>query len=164
MNSSTERQRGRNHRSWPCKNLGELINFLEEQNPKGLNISEIAKRMGCTPQHISALLLKDEMKLSYVEKIARSYGHELKLYFPVWTKENPSKSKDRSFPTAGNLTGLAKYIYDSNRTVNSVSTDMNKPGSIMEQAFRKGDIKISTLYEILAQLNIITQWKFEKKS
>lgn len=157
-----------NTKHWPRKNLGELLNFIEKQHPEGLAIINIAERLDMTQQSVSSMFMKDDIKLSKAENIAEAYGYELKLYFPQ--RENklglmlpPSGLlRQKDFPNIGNLAGLYKYIIDSNMTLNSISQRIGMSFGVMQRAFSKGDIFISTLYEILKELNINVIWAFEE--
>jgi hypothetical protein len=153
------------NKHWPKKNLGEIVNFIEKQFPQGLYISVIAKKLDKTPQYISGLFNKDDMKLSKAEEIADIFGYRLRLYFPVkeypWGMQAPEPK--RPFPNAGNLTGLVRYLSDSNITVNNMSKRIGKSNSVLTDAFNKGDILISTLYLIINNLDIEVIWIFEEK-
>ena len=149
---------------WPAKNLGELLNFLEDLHPDGLSLKELSEELGITVQAISNIFIRDDLKLSKAEDIVRSYGYELRLFFPVKTYpvgiEPPQN--ERSFENAGNIAGLAKYIYDSNWTINSVSRSMDIYPTVLTNAFTKGDILLSSLYKITDSLGICFFWKFIK--
>ena len=153
-------------KKWPAKHLGEMIHFLESQHKDGLNIMNIAEKTGLTPQYVSALFHKDDMKLSRAEKFANDYGYTLKLYFPQKEfKFGPiliSQTKRKEYPNAGNLSGLAKYLADSNITIHRFCKENNMSNSILSTAFKNGDIFVSTLYIIVEALGIDFVWSFEK--
>lgn len=157
-----------NAKHWPRKNLGELLNFLERQHPEGLAIINIANKLGITQQSVSGMFMKDDIKLSRAEEIADAYGYELKLYFPkresIFGITPPmSLLKEKEYPNIGNLAGLYKYLLDSNITLNHISQRIGMSFGVVQRAFSKGDIFISTLYEILKELNIDVYWSFEEK-
>lgn len=149
---------------WPGKNLGELLNFLEDRHPDGISLKSLSAELGMTIGAISNIFIRDDLKLSKAEEIVRAYGYELHLFFPVRTYPvgfTPPQS-DRSFENAGNIAGLAKYIYDSNWTINSVSKNMDIYPTVLTNAFTKGDILLSSLYKITDALGICFFWRFEK--
>ena len=155
-------------KSWPRQNLAELLQFLEQRHPGGLKLRDFSERSGLTQQYASSIFRRDDMRLSLAEKIADTYGYQLKLYFPQKeykfgiVPEGLSKYR-KDYPNAGNLSGLAKYMQDSMRTINSLSEAVGLNYSVIKDAFNKGDIYISTLYKILKNLNIQVLWSFEKK-
>lgn len=158
-----------NAKHWPRKNLGELLTFLEGQHPDGMAINDIAQKLGVTQQSVSGMFMKDDIKLSRAESIAEAYGYQLKLFFPK--RENilgltppPSLLKEKDFPNIGNLAGLYRYLLDSNITLNSISTRIGMSFGVIQRAFSKGDIFISTLYEIAKELKIEVYWTFENKN
>lgn len=153
------------NKSWPKKNLGELVNFLERIHPEGLSLKILSDEIGITPQGLSSLFSRDNAKLSRVEQIVGRYGYELKLFFPVRTfpvegiEIPPPK---RTFPNAGNLAGLVRYINDSNYSIKYVANLIPRYPSLLTRAFETGDILISNLYQILDALGICVLWKFIK--
>ncbi|MBQ8482887.1 MAG: hypothetical protein IJ504_01120 [Bacteroidales bacterium] len=151
-------------KAWPRKNLKELIAFIEEQHGYEPSLEELSQKTGLSVANISAIFIRDDMKLSRAEAIARKYGHELKLFFPL--KEYPieweSHISRREFPNAGNLSGLIKYMYDSNISINHMSRRINRSHMMINKAFSKGDIFISSLNQIIDNLNIDVIWMFEK--
>ena len=151
-------------KSWPRKNLGELLNFLDRIHPEGLSLGVISSEIGMTVAGVSNLFMMDDMKLSKAEGIAKAYGYELHLFFPVrnYSAFAIQPSYTRTFETAGNLEGLARYIYDSNWTINSVAHGMRKSPTMLSNAIRTGDILLSNLYKVTDSLGIYFFWKFEK--
>ena len=152
-------------KKWPRKVLGELANFLEQFYPNGLSLTGVAKDLGTTPQAISNMFRRDDMKLSKAEEIANIYGYQLKLYYPVrifndgYTPPSPVKL----YPNAGNLTGLVKYIQDSEWSVTFVAEQNGLSTSTLTTAFTRGDIQLSTLYQVLDCLGMWVSWKFLEK-
>lgn len=152
-------------KSWPRKNLGELVNFLEKMHPEGLALKALSDKIGITQQGLSSLFSRDDTKLSRAEKIAKCYGYTLKLYFPIRTfpiegiTVPPPK---KIYRNAGNLSGLVRYINDSNYNIGYVANLIKAYPSLLNHAFESGDIQISKLYQILDALNICAIWKFEK--
>lgn len=151
-------------KTWPRKNLSEIINFLETIYPEGVVGKTLAADLGVTPQSISGLFSNDDMKLSKAESIARSYGYELKLFFPLhqrleWFTPPPPR---HNFPNAGNLSGLVQYVNDSGYSVSYTASKIGKDPNMLFRAFHKGDIKISILNRLLDALGICAIWKFEK--
>ncbi|MBR1434029.1 MAG: hypothetical protein IJ584_02830 [Bacteroidales bacterium] len=151
-------------KNWPMKNLGELLNFLDRMHPDGLSLNALSRKMGITPGAVSNLFMRDDMKLSKAESIVRSYGYELKLFFPVRTYAEgitpPNYAKD--FDSAGNLKGLAKYIYDSNWSINYVATLMHMYPKMLSSAIKKGDILLSKLNMVTDALGICYFWRYVK--
>lgn len=151
-------------KKWPRQNLAELANFLEGFYPEGIALEDVARRLHTSPQSISNMFRRDDMKLSKAEQIAAAYGHTLKLYYPVRTYEDgyiPIKPT-HTYPTAGNLTGLVKYILDSEYYFVFVAEKRDIHPTTLSKAFKKGDILISRLNQLLDTLGIYTEWKFEK--
>lgn len=150
-------------KSWPCNNLGELVRFLNSIYPEGYTIRDVAERCGTTVQNLSQMFTKDNMRLKFIEEIAGAYGYTLSLYFPVKEKMDIIYvTKKREWPNAGNLQGLAQYIADSNITVNYMSQRIGHGNNVLTNAFNTGNISISVLYEVLANLNIDVIWEFKK--
>lgn len=150
---------------WPRKNLGELLNFLEERHPDGLSLQALAEKMKMERGGVSNMFRKDDARLSKAEEIARLYGYELKLFFPVRRYDDgyvPQKPKLR-FDNAGNLSGLVKYIQDSEYSLPFVAERIGISPNVLHRAFRKGDIKISTLNAIIDEFGLCAIWKFIKK-
>lgn len=149
---------------WPRKNLGELLNFLEGLHPQGLSLNELSGELGLTVGALSNLFMRDDLKLSRAEYIVSAYGYRLRLFFPVKTYPEGITPPvyTRKFDKAGNITGLAKYIYDSNWTINSVSKEIGIWPSILTNAFNKGDILLSNLYRITDALGIYFIWEYDK--
>lgn len=151
-------------KKWPRKNLGEMLNFLETMHPEGLRLDVLAKKMECTVNNVSAVFLKDDMKLSKAEAIARLYGYELKLLFPV-REFNPGEKvpePKKKYENAGNLSGLARYISDNEYRLTMVSFASKCNEQVISRALTNGDILISTLYKIIEGLDISVIWRFEK--
>lgn len=149
---------------WPRQNLKELIAFIEEQHGCEPTLENISERAGLSAANISAYFVRDDMKLSRAEEIVRKYGYELKLFFPL--KEYPfgweTHISRKEFPNAGNLTGLVKYIYDSNITINHMRKRIGRSYAMITKAFTTGDIFLSNLYLMTNNLNIDVLWIFEK--
>lgn len=153
------------NKNWPRKNLGELVRFLEKMHPEGLALKTLSEEIGITQQALSSLFSKDDAKLSRIEQIVRCYGHELKLFFPLRTFpvegiEIPPPKK--TFPNAGNLSGLIRYINDSNYSIKYVAGLIPRYPSLLTRAFETGDILMSNLYQVLDALDICVIWKFVK--
>lgn len=150
-------------KKWPRKNLGELIDFLEKVNPEGISLHTLAEKFSVTRASISNMFNKDEMKLSKAEEIARLYGHSLTLFFPQRVHKDgfvPPPPK-REFPNAGNLTGLVKYIQDSDYSIAWVAEVNGFSPNVLTRAFENGDISIRTLKRINDNLGLCVIWKFE---
>lgn len=151
-------------KKWPRKNLGELIAFLEERNPGGVALENVAQLLGTTPQAISNIFRRDDIKLSKAEQIARAYGYELRLFYPVRTFNDgyvPTKPV-YSYPNAGNLSGLIKYIHDSEYCFTFIAERMGMHPTTISKVFKTGDINISKLNMLLDALNIYVHWNFIK--
>lgn len=161
MNATTIRVK---RKKWPRKVLGELANFLEQFYPDGLSLTGVAEDLDTTPQAISNMFRRDNMKLSKAEEIATTYGYKLKLFYPVriFNDGYQPPAPVKTYPNANNLTGLVKYIQDSEWSVTFVAEYCNISTSTLTTAFTKGDIQLSTLYEILDRLGLYVNWKFIK--
>lgn len=153
------------NKHWPRKNLGEFLNFLDRLYPNGYTLQEISDKTGQSKQYLSNLFTRDDARLSKLEKYAERLGYQLMLYFPQKTRllADLHDSPRKDYPNAGNLTGLVRYLQDSNISVNHMSVRLGRSFSLVMNAFRSGDINVSTLYDILKNLNIDVMWKFEKK-
>jgi len=150
-------------KNWPRKNLGEMVNFLEKIYPDGFSLAEVAEKTDMRTQDVSRMFVHDDMKLSKAEKIATDYGFRLHLFFPEWEGVGLDYSiRHKDYPNAGNLSGLAKYIYDRKISINYMSQRIGRANNVLTNAFAKGDIFISTLYDIIKNLNIEVVWSFEK--
>ena len=151
-------------KKWPRQNLGELVSFLEMQYPEGLTIEAIAQRLGVTPQGVSNLFRKDDMKLSRAEEIAKIYGYKLVIYYPVrvYNDGYVPCTPIHSYPNAKNLSGLVKYIQDSEYYVSFVAEKSGMNPITLLNAFKKGDIQLSRLNAVLDTLGIWAKWTFVK--
>lgn len=150
-------------KKWPRQNLFEIASFLESQHPGGCSLKELSKKMDMTAQAVSQTFIRDDMTLSKAESIAAAYGYRLKLFFPIKDSHGiTSAAAMREFPNAGNLAGLARYLRDSNITVNYMSQRIGRSNGVLTRALTTGDIYISTLYEVTRNLKIQVMWKFEK--
>ena len=148
---------------WPRKNLGELVNFLEERHPEGLSLSAVAGVLGVKEGAVSNMFSHDDMHLRRVESIAQAYGYTLHLFFPVRELGDYEPSKPRViYDDAGNLAGLVKYIQDSEYSLPFIAEQMKISSNTLRHAFRTGDIMMSTLNQMLDALGICMIWKFEK--
>lgn len=152
-------------KSWPRKNLGELLNFLEQMHPEGISLKALSAKLGMTPGAISNIFMRDDMKLSKAESIVRAYGYELKLFFPTRTFPEgiTPPQHGKTFDTAGNLQGLARYIYDGNRTINYVAHSMGMYATMLSNSIKKGDIFLSKLYNVTDSMGICFYWKYIKQ-
>lgn len=153
-------------KAWPGKVLGEVISFIEREHGCIPSLETIAEKTGLSTAVISAMFMRDDMKLSRAEYIASCYGYELKLFFPI--KEYPLgwevHAAKRNFPNAGNLSGLARYLHDSNITVFNMSKRIGRNIMMLTNALTKGDIFLSNLEQITENLNIKVLWIYEKKN
>lgn len=152
-------------KKWPRKNLGEVIDFLERVNPEGVSLQTLADKFGVTRGSISNMFSKDDMKLSKAESIANGYGYELKLFFPRRIHKDgfvPPEPK-REFPNAANLSGLVKYIHDSDYSFSWVGEVNGISANVLTRAFEKGDISIRTLKKIIDNLGLCVIWSFEPR-
>ena len=159
-----ERKKYVKKKKWPRKVLGELANFLEQFYPEGLSLEDIASDLHTTPQAISNMFRRDNMKLSKAEAIMRAYGYRLELFYPVRVFADGYKPPAplRLYPNAGNLKGLVKYIQDSEWSVTFVAEQNHMSTSVLTAAFTKGDILLSTLYNVLDTLGMTVTWKWYK--
>lgn len=151
---------------WPRIILNELVSFIEEQHGGIPSLEEISKITGLSARNISAMFLRDDMKLRRAEEIVQAYGYELKLFFPL--KEYPydwgTYVSRRQFTNSGNLTGLVKYLHDSNITLNHMSKRIDCSHTVLENAFDTGNILLSNLSKISENLNIKVLWIYEKQN
>ena len=151
-------------KKWPRKNLGELLNFLEEQHPDGISLNDLAEKMDMERGGVSNMFRKDDARLSKVEQIARQYGYELKLFFPVRHLEEGyiPRPPRIHYENSGNLAGLAKYMQDSEFSFPLIADGIGVSPGVLHRAFRSGDIKLSTFNALIDMLGICVIWKFLK--
>lgn len=151
-------------KKWPAKNLGAIISFLDQLYPSGIPIEDVAKRMNITAQAISNMFRRDDMKLSKAEEIYESFGYRLKLFYPERNYSDGYVPLPPRFeyPQAGNLSGLVKYIQDSEYSVTFVAEQTGVTTVSIRKAFQTGDIIISRLYHIVETLGISVFWEYEK--
>lgn len=151
--------------NWPRKNLGELLGFIDRQYPDGYGLADIESVTGICRQHLSQMMQRDNMKLSMAAKIVSAYGCSLSLFFPVRERcgLDYSTYREQRFDGAGLLAGLAKYIYDSRRSVHSVCSGIGISSGVLLRAFRSGDISIATLYAVTGYLHIEMLWHFDRR-
>lgn len=152
-------------KSWPCRRLRYVVEFIEERHGGLPSLKDISEVLGLSTNSISAIFLKDDMKLSRAEWIASRYGYRLTLFFPV--KEiffEYGRPRLADYPNAGNLSGLAKYLRDSNVSMYGLKLRIGGSEETYKTAFRTGDIFLSTLERITDEFNIDVVWKFEKIS
>lgn len=151
----------KNH--WPRRNLSEIIRFLENVTEGKMTLKSLSEKMGTTEQNISNMFLRDDMRLSRAMKIAKLYGYRLTILFPKWKDYGiPPLTKKQEYPNAGQLQGLIDYTYNANWTKHKLSQFTKLSYDCINQAFATGDIKLSYLYRIMAELNIDAKWVFEK--
>jgi len=157
--------RGHYTKRWPRQNLGEFLNFLDRIYPNGYGLQELSDVTGMTKQNLSQMFVRDDAKLSRMEEFADKFGYVLTLYYPQRTSllNGLHEGNRREFPHAGNLAGLVKYMQDSNITIYHMSVRLGRSSPLITNAFKKGDIKLSALYEILKNLNINVIWNYEPK-
>lgn len=152
---------------WPRKNLGDLVNFLEERHPDGLSLAALSQEFGVTKGSISNMFNKDDIKLSKAESIARHYGYRLTLFFPLKRYPEdympPVRIKEE-FPNAGNLTGMYIYIRDSGMRLIDAARRCDLTKKVLADALTKGDIQISVLNKFLDGFGICVIWKFDKEN
>ena len=155
-------ERGPYKKGWPRHNLARLTEFLDSQHPDGYTLRDLEQRMGMKQQNISQSFRRDDMKLSKAERIARTYGYRLLLFFPEWERPYPdSLPPKKEYPNAGNLSGLVKYMRDRNITISHMAQRIGHAPNVLSNAFTKGDILLSTLREITDNLKIEVIWSFE---
>ena len=149
---------------WPAHNLDEVVSFLRMQHPGKGMARAVSERLGVTPPTVSVVFKRDDANLSWVEKVAGAYGCRLRLLFPEIVFSG-GVMQDRvavaEYPGAGNLAGLANYARQRNQTINRFSQEVGVNYRIVERAFKKGDIKISTLKQIEKKLGIKVKWVWE---
>lgn len=152
-------------KKWPAQNLEELICFLEDQYPEGnIPLEDVSRRLGESRASVSSMFCKDDMKLSKAEKIVSCYGHRLRLFFPVNDEEKTDEAEpsQKRYRAAGNLKGMADCMNDSGETFYSLAKRMKMTRDVLSNAFRKGDMRISTLYAVIDALGKYVIWKFDK--
>lgn len=151
---------------WPARNLEEVVSFLRSQHPgeKGM-ARAVSERLGVKPPTVSVVFKRDDANLSWAEKVAEAYGYRLRLLFPE-IKHIGAVLQDRVaaavYPDAGNLTGLVEYVRQLNQTINRFSLEVGMNYRVIERAFKKGDIKISTLKNIERRLGIKVIWAWDR--
>jgi hypothetical protein len=144
------------------KNLIDVVTFLRSQHPEKRGIvSAASKRLGVTPQDVSAILKRDDAGLAWAERLARAYGYRLCLIYPDFSFRGVALDnhvKRAEYPDAGNLSGLVQYAKCNNLSINSLSHRAGVNYRIIQRAFRKGDIMISYLKHIEKSLGIQIKW------
>ena len=144
---------------WPANNLREVLTFLETQHADGVTLHAVSEVLGVTPQNLSTIFHKDDVHLSWVERLANAYGYSLHLVFPT----HPTETNDGFIcPDAGNLSGLIRYAHYQNRTIYSISHMIDCDYSVISKAFREGDIRLSILQKILKEWGITILWEWKK--
>lgn len=150
---------------WPRKNLGPLVDFLEERYPEGISLAKLSQEFGVTKGSISNMFIKDDIKLSKAEWIALHYGYELKLFFPLKRYPEdympPVRIKEE-FPDAGNLTGMYNYIRDSGLRLIDAARKCELTKKVLADALTRGDMQVSVLNKFLDGFEICVIWKFVK--
>lgn len=149
-----------NKAHWPSHNLRDLVSFLSLQYPGGISLSSVSEKLGVSAQAVSAILVKDDCYLSWVEKLAVRFGYTLRLKYVIPVPMGISKGNKASevFPNAGNLAGLAEYATTYNMTINALANKLNLNYRVVKRALKEGKIKLSTLNEILRSLDIKVMW------
>lgn len=153
-----------NKPKWPRKNLGEVVNFLEDRHPDGLSLKAVADTIGAKPESVSNTFRRDDMRLSRAERLAECYGYRLVISYPVRRLDEgyePAAPR-KTYDNAGNLAGLVKYINDSEYGIPFVAEKAGITANTVRHAFTTGDTMISTLNRMLDALGIFAMWKFEK--
>lgn len=151
-------------KTWPRKNLGEVCNFLDKVYPGGYSLQDLARDFDTSPQAVSNWFRRDDMTLAHAEEIGRIYGYGLTLYFPTRNFNDgyiPGEPT-RKFNNAGNLTGLIKYIQDSEWSIAFVAEQTGVANQTLTRAFEKGNIRLSTLNKIVDGLGLVIQWEYKK--
>lgn len=145
---------------WPARTLKEVISFLSRQHPGGMRVVSVSEKVGITPQAISSTLKKDDASLSWVEGIASKYGFCLRLEYtiPECLSSHGGLQAFEVHPNAGSLMGLAIYAVSRGWSINAFARYVGINYRVIERAFKTGDIKITTLKEILEKLNIQVEW------
>ena len=150
---------------WPAHTLSEVVDFLHSRHPSEQGVVRAAsERLGVSPQAVSAVFRRDDANLSWAEGLAAAYGYRLRLVYPEYEFNGVSMS-DRvargDYPGAGNLAGLVRYAKSHNLTINALAQQAGVNYRIIDRAFGKGDIKISTLKSVCRKLGIEFSWKWE---
>ena len=150
---------------WPAHTLSEVVDFLRSRHPSEQGVVRAAsERLGVSPQAVSAVFRRDDANLSWAEGLAVAYGYRLRLVYPEYEFNGVSMS-DRvargDYPGAGNLAGLVRYAKSQNLTINALAQRAGVNYRIIDRAFGKGDIKISTLKSVCRKLGIEFSWKWE---
>ncbi len=155
-------ERKTRRRGWPGKNLKPFVELIESVCPEDYTLKTLSEMTGEKVSTLSNILNRDDMKLSKAEKIAQALGYKLRLYFPVRARIGLDFSvRKEDYPQAGNLTGLAKYLYDSNISIDRMCKRLGRAHSVLKNAFANGDIALSTLMNVIDNLGIDIIWKFE---
>lgn len=143
--------------------IREVLAFLASRYDGGqIDIRDFAKKLGISYQYASAILNKDEMRLSKAEKIAEAYGHRLILYYPlkVYPLGPPDREVTKRRPAKGNLTGLIRYVEDSYITITRLAKMIGRSQPVIKKAFDTGDIFLSVLQDIADTLRIEITWEW----
>ncbi len=148
-------------KKWPKKNLGHLVDLLEQVYPEGVTLSELAARTGNSVASLSAMFCRDNMHLSAVEGIARSLGYELAIGYK-YMGQYPSDSTFTPSGRSGNLSGLEEYCQRLNRSLNYVAGICGIKRDVISSALVKGDIMVGTLNMIAAKIGLTLFWHYQK--
>lgn len=147
---------------WPCATLGPLVGFLGRMHPEGINEEIISAEIGMPAKPISSMFMKDNTHLSRVERIARSYGCELRLIYVPERLYAEVGDKLYDFPNAGNLYGIVEYCNKMSITLNAVASKAGCKRDTIKYALDTGDILLDILERINFSIGLRARWNFEK--
>lgn len=147
---------------WSAHTLHELVSFLGTQHQGGERmVCAISEKLGVTPQSVSAIFMKDDASLAWVDKVAAAYGYKLRLSFPEIAQKGSvmsSRVASMDYPNSGELAGMVECVKKSNMTINALANKINVNYHTVDRAFKTGNIKISILKRMAHALGIDVQW------
>lgn len=133
------------------KPLEELVEFLSQQHGDGLCQKAIADRLGVTPQAVSAMLRRGDLKLSKAEQIVSTYGFHLVI---AWPGNQP---EDRAIC---NFARFHKYIVSTGMSVSAIALYSGISSGVLYHSLRKGDVSLGTMYAIAEYFKVELTWRY----
>lgn len=127
---------------------------MSQQHGDELCQKAIADRLGVTPQAVSAMLRRGDLKLSKAEQIVSAYGFHLVI---EWPGNRPEDSD------ASNFDRFNKYILSTGMSVSAIAFYTGVSSGVLYHSFRKGDVSLGTMYAIADYLQVEMKWNYIKE-